>query len=439
MRKKFVIIGAGISGLSLGWFLRKRFLPSELEITVLEASDRVGGWIQSQKANNAVFEAGPRSLRADSKIIAILQTLGLEDEIIYASALAKKRYLAKDGKLSKLPDSFASLLTTAYGLKLFKACLLEPFRKKKTEDTDESVFSFFQRRFGKDIADTFIDPMIAGIYASHPHSLSMQSAFPDLVKLEKLYGSVVLGKIRSAKSEQKKLFTLKSGLEILPKTLANKLDAEIELHAQVERIREKGSLVEIFYSGKLILADFVVSTLSCQSFANLLEKDDPLLHSIPKVSETSVAALSFGYKEKYLSQEGFGFLAASSVENELLGIVFDSCVFPEQNGSFQTRLSVMMGGQRAQNILEKSDGELCMQAELFCSKYLSIESRPDFVFVKRAKNAISCYPIGFEEMKVCLKNSLKLRKIELMGAALYGVSVPDCLLYAKTYAENFKF
>jgi len=433
---RVAIIGAGITGLSCAYFLRKKFTQSQLEISLFEASERVGGNILSSSIEGAVFESGPRSIRAGSKILQFLQELGLKDELIFAARSAKKRFLAESSHLIELPSSLLSLITTKYGRKIVKACLSEFFCKKGSL-SDESVHSFFSRRFGEDFAETFINPWMAGIYAASPHSVSMRKAFSELSCLEEIHGSVIRGVLFGKKGERKKLFSLKGGLETLPKAISSKLQGDIQLQAKVEKIKEKGSQVELVLKDKVFQVDFVISTLPISHLRKLLE-EDLLMHLLPEVFESSVASVSLGYKNEKLSKEGFGFLTGASCEQKLLGIIFDSAVFPEQNGPFQTRLSVMMGGERDQNACGENNLELQKRAEFFCQKYLGLQSRPDFCQVVRAKNAITCYPVGFEEMHQKVKNFLKTRKIELLGTGFYGISVPDCILHAMTYAENFK-
>lgn len=444
MSRRVIIIGAGISGLSLCWYLRKRFSPAELEIVFLEASNRVGGWIRTEAVGDSFFECGPHSIRSkEGELMSLLQELGLEEEIIYASPDAKNRYLVKDGKLAQLPNSLLSLFTTSLGRKIVRGCLLEPFRKRGPGG-DESVADFFRRRFSQDFVNTFINPLIAGIYAAGPEALSMQSAFASLVQLEKDEGSLVKRMLKKrGGGSGSQLFSFRSGMELLPKTLAKQIDAEIRLNCKVVKIQETKDFVEVEYEGGKICdkisCDYLFSTLGPNQLRGVLQGNDPLHKYIPVVPQTSLVAVSLGFEKALLKTPGFGLLASSIEEKELLGIVFDSSIFPAQNGAAKTRLSVMMGGQRAPHISSIEENQLVLMAKGFCSKYLHIETPPEYLHTTRAINAVSCYPVGHSAQLETAEMHLKLRKMEFLGAGFYGVSIPDCILRAKTCAEKFKF
>ena len=103
-------------------------------------------------------------------------------------------------RLNKLPSSLLSLLPALrqpalHGLA--SAVLKEPFQKACTE-ADESVDSFFRRRFGPHIAENMVSAMIRGIYAGDSRQLSIRAIFPSLWQMEKKHGSVIKGMLSSS-------------------------------------------------------------------------------------------------------------------------------------------------------------------------------------------------------------------------------------------------
>lgn len=388
--KQIVIIGGGITGLSLAWYLR-----GKAHVTLIEASGRLGGWIETKVKDDFLYECGPRSFRG---MMPLIQELGLENKVIEAHATTK--YLAYQGRLEEVPSSMSSFFTTRLGRKCLQGVLSYPFRKKKKED-DESVASYFKKRFGQDFVDTFIDPICAGIYAASPYSLSKKASF------------------RKRSRSSKGIFSFQEGMETLPKKLASCIDADLLLHTKVTNFKEYSDCVEVECGGKIIACDelFVTSPIKGGT-------------PIPEVMKNSVVTISLGYKNFKMALHGFGFLASSKEENELLGIIFDSAVFPEHNGPYATRLSVMMGGERAPELLLRDDSVLKMMAEGYARKYLGVGEGADAIEVTRCSDAIYGYPVGHMERVERMQESGS-RRVKRVGAYIGGVSIPDCVEQAR--------
>lgn len=425
MKQKVAILGAGISGLSAAWYLQKHF-KNDCQITIFEASDRVGGWIHTLEQEGALFECGPRSIRTTTVELAdLIVELGLRDQICFCSNAAKKRYIAQNGTLQALPSSLLSLVGSTLGRKLLKSFLREPFISRSFLD-DESVQSFFARRMGKGATDTFIGALTAGIYAANPSELSMRSAFPSFWQKEKQHGSLVKAALFAKSSAKGRSFSFKGGLSVLPKTLAAKLHASILLKTPVRGIVEENDKV-IVQTKTSEAFDFLISTIQPATLSHLLPASDPL-RELLDIPQTSLVTVSLAYREDLLQAKGFGFLCSLQEDPLLLGVVFDSSVFPEQNGPFQTRLSVMMGGSKAPHMVDFSNEALYAYAHSFVHKYLAIIDKPAFQFVVRAPSAISRYPVGHYRTIECLEK--QKRRIQLIGSGLFGVSVGECVASA---------
>lgn len=432
MKLKIAILGAGISGLSAAWYLQKRY-GDEIEITIFEANDRVGGWIHTRVVDGAVFECGPRSLRATTEELAdLIEELGLQEQILPASGAAKKRYILYRGSLEPLPHNLFSLVGSNLGRKVLSACIREPFSSRSSFE-DESVKAFFERRIGKNATKTFVSALCAGIYAAEPAELSMRSSFPSFWEKERTHGSLVKAAFFAKRQSAARSFTFRDGLSILPKTLAAKLQANIKLHAKVSQIEEEREKVVLVADG-VYHFDHLISTIAPLQLAALLPANDRLKAPL-SIPQTSLVTVSVAFKEKQALPSGFGFLCPSHEDPILLGVVFDSLLFPEQNGSFQTRLSFMMGGSKASDLIHYSDEALFAFTRQFAQKYLQIHAGPDWQFVIRAKNAISRYPVGHHRTLELLAE--QKRKVHLFGSGLHGVSVGEGIASAAKVINIF--
>src|SRR5438874_10673890 len=175
---KVVIVGAGISGLSLAYRLHQ--LHPAAEITVLEQRDRPGGTCWTERRDGFQVEIGPNGF-LDSKptTLALCRDLGLGDRLLPASdAASRNRYLFLDGRLRRLPNSLGTFLRSdllSWRGKL--AFLGERFRPRRRATDDESIDAFARRRAGAEVAEVFADALVTGIYAGDPALLSMPATF----------------------------------------------------------------------------------------------------------------------------------------------------------------------------------------------------------------------------------------------------------------------
>lgn len=441
--KRIAVIGAGISGLSLAYYLKKKF-GNTISIDILEREKRTGGWIYTKEYYGQIFECGPHTFRVDAKenaILELINELDLTSSLIEANASSKKRYIAKGGKIHQLPQTFLSLFTTRVGRTILKAAILEPLKSKSGEE-DESVESFFSRRFGAKFVNTFVDPYITGIYGGSATSLSMRFTFPKIWEYEKKYRSIVLSLLFKSSQDKTsgKICTFKDGMEVLPKKLEMILFDEIKLQTQVNRIEEHESSVEVHIKNSSSKSyDHLFSTISPRILNMLLSSDDPLKELLPPVPMNSLLVVHLGYKSDFSNVVGFGFLAGRSEEAMLLGILFDSDCFPEQNILYKTRLSVFLGGAFALHLNTLSDDAIVEHAYKFVNKYLGIHEDAAYTSVFKAPYAIPHYPVGHTTRLNELNNYLANRKITLLGAGLLGASLTSCVNSAKEIAEKFSF
>src|SRR6266404_9633376 len=161
------IIGAGITGLTAGFYLNRKGIP----VTVYEASGRVGGVIQSLRKDGFLAEFGPNTLLETSpKIAQLVRDAGLQSRRLDPDPKAGARYVVRYKRPIAMPGSPLGFLTT----KLFTAraklaVLKEPFVPARCDGEEESIAQFVQRRLGQEFLEQAIDALVAGIYAGDPH------------------------------------------------------------------------------------------------------------------------------------------------------------------------------------------------------------------------------------------------------------------------------
>ena len=224
--KKIVVLGAGISGLAVGWFLKQKF-GNQIELSILEKKGRVGGWIHTLHKEGFLFEMGPRGFSPRGKggsTLSLIKEIGLESALIASDKGAATRYISEGGRLQ--PFSMSFLLRKG----ILGAALHDLFTPRATVD-DETITSFIERRFNRRLAEGLMDPLTKGIYGGNAQKLSVRSCFPSLWNHEQQKGSVVRGFLTQDKQKKPPaaLYSFKEGMETLPQRLAEKLEDHLIL------------------------------------------------------------------------------------------------------------------------------------------------------------------------------------------------------------------
>lgn len=406
---RVAILGAGISGLTLAYYLKKNF-QNKILITVIEKEEEVGGVIRSEKKEGRIIEWGPKSIKAFGKG-------GATDELINDLSLKKKelspktknRYLVVKGRLKKVP-SFFFFKTLTLGI-------IKDIFSKGSQGNDETIASFFIRHFGKRFTYQFVDPFIKGIFAGNLEELSMKACLPTIYELEKKHRSVVLGLKKSSNKRKMPAYSFKDGLQELPKKIYQAVDANFLLGKKVFNIKAKDKEIELEINNNEVLSfDFVFSTLP----ANALYGAGIKITALKEIPFFDVNVFTLCFDKKLKMNEGFGYLVPEKEKENILGAVFDSLLFDEE----KTQITVM-----AKNEATLSDAKRALK------KHLGIEEEPSFVI----KNCLQIpqYTLGHlkrvEEIEEKLKTAFP--RLRVLGSSFYGVSINDCIYEAKKAAD----
>jgi len=439
MPRRVLILGAGISGLTCAWSLKKRW-GSEIQITLVEKSHRVGGWISTIEQEGFLFELGPHSCRPKGvslETLRLIEELGLQDQVIVGNSSASIRYLYEKKSLQPLPHSLSSFLSSPL-MKGVPAALWHDLTSARHNVEDETIFDFVSRRLSPELAERLVDPFVSGVFAGDMRKLSVRACFPGLHRR----GSFVKGwwnekrQILTSpfirKMQKSPLFSFKNGMETLPREIFKRLEAEVWLGCEPAKLwfdQNKVSLEVV--GGQIIEADHLISALPANSIAELLCSHDQETSTFMKgIPHATVGVVNLGYRTDLLKNKGFGYLVASREKEKILGCIWDSSVFPEQNRpDAKTRLTVMMGGTKHPEVAGLSEKECLDIALEAVSRHLKIEVLPDITHVTLAEQAIPQFEVGYVKAKELVQKSLtaKFPRLTLMGNAFHGVSLNDCI------------
>lgn len=361
-----VVLGGGIGGLSAAYYLSKH---AKNGIKLIEASDRVGGWIKTTKTQDGtIFEVGPRTLRvgdlASFNTLRLASDLKLESSVrpvLKSSEAARTRMIYAQNRFCVLPNKFIDFFKVIppFKLPLFFAVFAKDYFTPKKEAIDDSMYDFAARRLGKDIADYLVSSMMCGIVAGDAKEISVKMLFDGMFKLEQEYGSIAWGLIIKTLLKKKKettvsdiksyssellfqsqeerwsLWSLEGGLETLPKALNTYLKSETEteicLNTECKKIEfNKDYVVLTLSDGKTHTAQTLYSSLPSRTLAQLLPNEHSFLkEELSAIPYVTVGVVNLAFDGNILPAEAFGYLIPPIEKEAVLGVIFDTCSFPQ--------------------------------------------------------------------------------------------------------------
>jgi oxygen-dependent protoporphyrinogen oxidase len=361
---RVVILGGGIAGLTAA-FRRS----SVGETIVLEAGSAPGGSVRTIRENGFIVEGGPSTLRTSEAADRLIADLGLEPRVGKADPKAP-RWIVRGGRPRAIVAGPGALFNTVFTTRGKLRLLKEPFVRGRPADLeDESVAAFFRRRFGPEAARYGAGPMVSGVYAGDPDTLSMRSGFPRLWQAEGVGGSVVKGFLRKAKEERAqraatgaaaparhraRTLTFDTGLYSLIETLQLRLSerpgCRIETNAAAISIEgplsSPGPRWRVQTAdGRAFDADTVLSTLDAPPLARLLGDRLPRSGAALAAMKTSpVTVVALAWPEGPGAPKGFGALVPRGEGIRSLGVLYPSSLFSGRARAGSVLTTSFLGG-----------------------------------------------------------------------------------------------
>jgi oxygen-dependent protoporphyrinogen oxidase len=445
---RVIVIGGGISGLAAGYWLaeRSRAAGDPIDVRVLEASERAGGHVRTVHERGYVVEAGPNGwLDREPAARALLRDLGLEDRVIEARPAARKRYIVRGGRLCRVPDSPAGLvsspaLSAAGKLRL----LVEPFAAGPPEGTDESVFEFAERRIGREAAEYLVDAAISGISAGDSRRLSVRAAFPIMTDMEREHGSLIRAMMarRKAGVGPTRLVSLDRGLGLLVETLEGALGTRLSLGTSVLSLEREGNGYRLrLAGGDTLAADQIVLAIPAWRAAPVLAGlNERLAAELETIPGAGVSVVALAYRASDLSRplDGYGYLVTRGEGSSTLGVVWDSSLFDGRAPQGAVLVRAIVGGARTPGCVtwHAEQVERRVRAEL--APLLGVTAEPLRSWVFRRPSAIPQYERGHLERAARIRAAVEgLPGLHLCGTSYDGVSFSAGIASADRFVTGF--
>ena len=437
---KVAIVGGGISGLATAFYIHQT-MP-EVEIDLFEKEAQLGGKMMTKERDGFYFESGSNGFLSNKPdTLELVTQSGCDDILIRSNDSARKRFIYKDF-LCPLPESPKAFLKTpllSWRGKLRVAG--EFFIPAKKDDGDETLQSFGYRRVGKEMTDVFLDAMVAGIFASTPSKISVNAAFPAVVKLEREYGGLFRGMLAKKKKEAGPggvLMSFEKGVSTFIERLALVCGARIRTNTEILSLTKEDKTFVLSTKEETSTYDAVIlATSAFEASALLAQTNTDIANLLNTISYSPISIIGFGYTELKHDLDGFGLLTTTSANKDILGILWDSSIFNDRAPSGKKSLRVMIGGQRNKALALKSEAELIALAQKGILETMGIEATPDSVFVERWEKGIPNYEVGHGSKMNTLFEMLSIYpNLFLNSNAYVGVSLNDCVSNSKKCAQG---
>lgn len=428
------IIGAGISGLSLGVSLQKRGLQAAL----FEASAEPGGNIKTVQASTYRFDTGPNSLLVDNVVHQFLADADVGELMIAPSDVSSNRYILWGGKPQLLPASPPALLKSNFFSWHTKWRVLSEFFRRGKGSADETLAAFVRRRFSDEAVEKVLKPFVAGIYAGDPEQLLVKQAFPQLADYEQKYGSVLRGMMKSGGGGRKQSYSFKGGMQGLAKALARNLD--ITYGAQLTGIRKIGHRFRLLFDGAgSVEADRVVLALPAWQVAKVLTDLYPKAASAFQAvyyPPMCVVHAVFTRQAVGLLPNGFGLLHPKAEGTFTAGSIWSSSIFPDCCPNDQVLLTSFVGGTMFAENASMPQKHIISRVVEELQHIYDINAAPVATHFTRWEYAIPQYDqhIGAARQAAV---ALRSEGIYCHSNWVHGISLADCIRASMALAAQF--
>ncbi len=466
------IVGGGISGLVTARRLAKRLDSGRsASVRIFEASDRLGGLVQTELRGDWLLESGPDAMLTSKRAAcALCRELGLGDELV-APRSASTFSLVHGRRLHPLPLGFHMIAPTQpwplLRSELFSwtgkmRMLLEPWIPRRVSGPldnelalDETVKSFVVRRFGQEAFDRVAEPLLGGLFVADAAKLSARRALGPLVELELRNGSVLRGLRTSTASSAEPAckagppaptqLTLKRGLGSLIERLVEEIPASwLQLGCAVKTIRplyeQEGWQIESTL-GNLTAREVVLACPAPRCHDLLRDAVPEVASALNELHFTSCVTVNLVYRRSDLNElpGDFGFFVPRSEPYRILAASFASEKFPDRAPDEHVVVRTFQGGALDPDALDRDDATLIEQAHHDLEQLIGASALPLSSVVSRFRQSMPQFDVGHLARVEDLRRQVsELRGLHVVGSGMGAYGLPACVESAEEAAMRIE-
>ncbi len=480
--KRIAVIGGGISGLAAAWQLSR---AANIETTLLEAGDRVGGVLET------IYDEGYLIERSADNFATLIpdalefcRETGFELQLIRPQDKDRRAFVLSRGRILPIPLGFSLMQPTRIDSMLLTGTLSlagkmrlakEFFIPRRESTEDESLESFALRRLGREAFDNLVEPIVSGIFTADPKTLSMQATMPQFVEMERAHGGLIRGHLRSRKTQAKKIAGRASGARYdqfmapaagmshwVQHIVQSLPGGCVQLGCGVRSVqrvghegvknaswkhtppkqenREEAGIASWKHTPLWRLDttrgpmefDGLVISLPAARTAELLQASFPeLSSSVGDIlyASSAVAVMVVDKADLQRRIDGFGLIVPRKEGRRVLAISYSSNKYAGRTPEDQILLRLFLGGAMAPELVDESDARLHEMAEEELRAILGWTGRkPRWQGIVRWKNSMPQYFVGHVQRVAEMERIVAtIPGLQICGAAYRGVGIPQCV------------
>ena len=429
-----VVVGGGIAGLAAAHAMQG---TAGMEVTVLEATDRVGGKLRTSEVEGVAVDEGAESFLARvPEALALARSVGLGDDLVNpASASAS---LWARGRLRPIPPrtvlGVPSSLSSVYGVlspaEVARAGV-DLVLPEHASGADESVAAVISRRMGRAVVDRLVEPLLGGVYAGRADNLSFRATMPQLAGVD---GSLIRAARHALPAEggpaSPVFATVVGGLGRLVEMTARASGATIRTGITVREIRNEGNGFWLTHgatnTAEELLADAIVIAAPPPAAARLLTDVCPAASTeLAAIEMASVALVTLAFRRgDLLPPPGSGYLVPPSAHRPVKGVTIVRCSFGRYGDTSD---------------LQRDDADLVEAAVDELRLTGRVAAAPIASRVSRWGGGLPQYSVGHLDRVRRIRDAVALVPgLAVCGASYEGVGIPACIRTGQQAADRIK-
>jgi protoporphyrinogen/coproporphyrinogen III oxidase len=497
---RIAVVGGGMAGLGAARVLEAaRAQDSSIDWHLYEQDGRFGGKVHTIRRDGFVVEGGPDSAIIEKHWpITAARELGIAERFLDCNEDIRKSFVYTRGRLHELPEGIILMVPTRMVPFALSGLMSWPGKLRMGMDLllprggaatggptgsvgsalDESLGDFVRRRLGKEALARIAEPIVAGIHAGDPESMSVRATFPMFLDMEREYRSLILAMLKRRKARQKAaaargggapgapggsgggarppgpksyFYSFKGGLQDLSDAIVASLPAE-RLHGGtcVKAMTEcdadcgarpgSGAYELQLGNGTRVVADAVVLATPAWASGDLLHAIAPLAATdLSSIEYVTTATASVAYRADHVRHDlkGFGFVVPRAENRPVMATTWSSSKFDERAPAGHVLLRSFLGraGREAAAQLDDDEMGKVVRAEL--REIMGISAEPEFIEIFRWPRGMPQYRVGHVELVGHIEAAVgRVPGIELAGGAYHGIGIGDCLREGAAAADR---
>lgn len=438
------VLGGGMAGLTAALRLRE----AGIRTVLLEAGERVGGPVGSERRDGWLLETGPTYLPPLPEAVgSLLERNGVRPDRIHPAG-RQRRLIRTAGDLAVVPESTSELvssplLSLAGRMRLVR----EPFVERGGHPA-ETVREFGERRYGREMTRQFLEPAVAASTGGDPATLLAAPVIPQQVEAERTSGSILRGRMRAARDRRRAGIAaeppwgLAGGMGQLPAGMAGALGEAVEPGSEVGSVVEAGGRFDVHISsGRIVTVDAVVVALPGLAAAGVVGSVtglDGIAEAAARVPHLDAASIWLGFAPGAFPRlEGTGAIPGAGFDTPVISLGMHAAAIPGRTPAGAGMVTALLGGVRYGEVLRMSPSEMVEAVRDFLAPAGKWSADPEILGVRYWSGSLPQLDRSHLAVEAAIAAGRReVPAVAFCGAWLNGGSVGQVMAGGITAAEQ---